>query len=145
MGKGASLSERDPQVFFTGKRFGYRHPNTGETLIEPRYAAAMPFSEGLAAVRVKVGDDNKWGFIDASGAMVIEPRFAGATFFSEGLAAVMLSSFFDGKQVYIDRSGDVVIDREFDVCYPFEPTGTTTVVEDEEGRTIDRTGQFVGP
>lgn len=35
--------------------------------VNPQFAGASDFSEGLAAVRVGGGDDGKWGFIDKLG------------------------------------------------------------------------------
>jgi hypothetical protein len=93
---------------------------TGKLVIEPRYANALDFSEGLGPVRVgaKCGyidregrekiplkfDDarrfregraavkmgDKWGFIDKEGAWVVEPTYAFTSDFSEGLAAVAI-------------------------------------------------------
>jgi len=95
---------------------------TGKLVVEARYAAALDFSGGLAAVRVgaKCGyidregkekiplkfDDakrfreqraavkvgEKWGFIDTEGTWVVEPIYLQASSFSEGLAAVQLAA-----------------------------------------------------
>lgn len=52
--------------------------------IAPQYEDAMPFSEGLAAVK----KDGKWGYIDESGAVVIPFQFDRAYGFNEGYAIV---------------------------------------------------------
>src|SRR5204863_7789187 len=76
---------------------------TGKVVIEPRYAEARVYSEGLAAV--KVGD--KWGFIDTAGRMVIEPQFDFAAPFFDGLALVHVGTE-DAKTGYVDKTGNYV-------------------------------------
>lgn len=66
-------------------RWGYVDAE-GTTRIEPQFAEAKPFSDGLAAVRV----GEKWGYIDKSGELVIEPQFKLAWSFSNGVAVVTL-------------------------------------------------------
>jgi hypothetical protein len=130
-----------------GGKFGYVN-TAGAVAIEARFDDAMPFSEGLAAVRVGDPDEGKWGYIDTSGRFVIEPRFAGASFFSEGLAAVTVDDFFDGKQGYIDRRGEIVIEPRFIMAWPFVD-GVALVLLDEgpysRERYINRRGELVKP
>ena len=59
----------------------------GNWVIEPQFASALSFSEGLAGAQSTEGDQ-LWGYIDKTGAWVIEPAFEGVADFSEGLAAV---------------------------------------------------------
>jgi len=73
----------------------------GHFKIAPTFDDALPFSEGLAAV--KVGE--KWGFVDIAGHQVIEPRFEGAYYFYEGVAIAEIG----GGKVLIDRKGKVLI------------------------------------
>ena len=57
----------------------------GEFIIEPQFAEARSFANGLAAVRV--GD--LWGYVEVSGKVVIEPTFVGASdFASNGVVFV---------------------------------------------------------
>jgi hypothetical protein len=56
----------------------------GNFAIEPQFGLALPFSEGLAAVRVK----NGFGYIDSTGKFVIPPQFEQAGPFVDDLAAV---------------------------------------------------------
>lgn len=65
-------------------RLGFGDLETGKFIIPPRYEAARPFSDNLAAVML----DGKWGFIDNNGRMVIPARFAAAHSFYGGHAAV---------------------------------------------------------
>ena len=128
-----------------GGKFGYVN-SAGSIAIEARFDDAMPFSEGLAAVRLGDPDDGKWGYIDTAGRFVIEPRFAGASFFSEGLAAVTVDDFFDGKQGYIDRQGKIVIEPRFTLAWPFVD-GLAVVGlaygPDANCRCVNRKGEFV--
>jgi len=83
----------------------------GTIVIEPMYAYADHFSEGLAAVQI----DGKWGYIDSAGNIIIEPQFDNAGTFSEGLASVKL----EDKWGYIDRNGNVVIEPQFEEAGDF--------------------------
>jgi len=145
--------ETQPQaalrVAKVGDKYGYIN-QAGSMVIEARFDDAMPFSEGLAAVRVGDPDEGEWGYIDTAGRFVIEPRFAGASFFSEGLAAVTVDDFFKGKQGYINRQGEMVIQPQFDAAWPFrngvgrvwlgEAEGTLNVLD---SRFVNREGEFV--
>ena len=81
-----------------------------QVVIPFRFAAAEPFSEGLAAVAVYTGTSQgrdapaKWGYIDHRGAIVIKPQYDEAHPFRGGLAQVGI----DFKLGYIDRSGRYV-------------------------------------
>ncbi len=132
-----------------GGKYGYVD-RSGAVAVEPRFDDVMPFSEGLAAVRVGGPDEGKWGYIDASGGFVIEPRFAGASFFSEGLAAVTVDDFFDGNQGYINRQGAIVVEPRFEVAWPFVNgvavvSFTTMSASIMEALHINAKGQLVAP
>jgi hypothetical protein len=82
---------------------------SGTVVIEPRFAKANDFSEGLAAAW---GSVPEWtfplaGFIDASGKWVIKPQFSKAGSFHEGYATVQLMDNL-GTWVLVSRSGAVV-------------------------------------
>ncbi|RAJ80201.1 WG repeat protein [Chitinophaga dinghuensis] len=81
-------------------KYGYMNER-GETVIAARFAAAQPFSEGLAAVR----EEGLYGYIDESGRPVIASKFDYALPFSEGLAFAYIGDI--GQ--YIDRSGNTII------------------------------------
>ena len=75
-------------------------------IIKPQFKSGFAFSDGLARVRV----DEKFGFIDRTGALAIKPQFANARDFSDGLAAVT-DAMISGARVrtcYIDMSGSIV-------------------------------------
>jgi hypothetical protein len=90
-------------------KWGYMD-GTGKVAIEPQYACAWDFSDGLAAVQV----GQRRGFVDAGGKMVIKPSYPMTWGFSDGLAAVFVGGVMFGKAMdlrnsgkwgYIDRTG----------------------------------------
>jgi WG containing repeat len=88
--------ERDDLYGFSDK--------SGKPLIPPKYGAAKPFSEGLAAVY----ENGNWGFIDSTGKTKIEPDFWDADDFSDGLAAIR-----KGGWGYIDQTGTIVVQPRY--------------------------------
>jgi len=102
----------------TTNKWGYIDA-TGQWAIEPQYADAKTFSEGLAAVSLK-GD--KYGFIDKSGKMVIpDTNFVGwvpdEISFHEGLCAIHRNGDSVG---YIDKTGKTVIPFRYSFAAPFK-------------------------
>jgi hypothetical protein len=93
-----------PQPIRVGDEFGYIDTG-GEVVIEPQFSLALPFDDGLAAVKPKEGD--LYGFIDTTGELVIQPQFCYAGDFSEGLALVRTESD-DPWGYYIDTTGKIV-------------------------------------
>jgi hypothetical protein len=88
-----------------GSEFGYLNAR-GEFAIAPQFSLALPFSEGLAAVRGKHG----FGYIDHRGKFVIASQFDYAYAFSEGLAEVVDTNHLMG---FVDRAGNWVIKPQF--------------------------------
>jgi hypothetical protein len=58
--------------------------NRGKIVIAPRFEAALPYSEGLAAIK----REGRWGYIDRNGAEVIPVRYRTAQSFRNGVAIV---------------------------------------------------------
>ena len=83
---GADGSDRLYPVARGGK-WGYID-RSGVVVIEPRYAAALSYSSGLAPVRVAQGRDAKWGYIDRTGEVVMEPKYEAAEGLRTGVAEV---------------------------------------------------------
>lgn len=100
-----------------------------------RFAAAEPFSEGLAAVSV---DGKSYGYINRTGQFVIEPQFAYAEPFREGLAAVQIGEQFG----YIDASGQVVIAAQYEFAKPFSE-GLAVITLDRKTGYISHQGKVV--
>ena len=77
----------------------------GVVVIQPRFKAVQPFSEGLAAVKFL----DLWGYIDRLGRVAIAPRFLAAKSFSAGSAAVSLDGEHWGL---IDRDGQWIAEPD---------------------------------
>lgn len=138
------------------EKYGYLD-RAGEFIIEPRFNAAAPFSEGLARVTVVEGGEEKLAFIDHGGRFAIPPRFntdfdflRNSTNFSEGLASLsegLRPAVIEAaKFVYVDKSGEIVLPTDFFYAGPFHEG--RAVVYDAEGNKwgfIDRSGEAVIP
>jgi len=118
----------------------------GRWMIQPRFDAARPFSEGLAAVKL----DGKWGFIDDGGKMVIAPGFtevdpAGLPNedyrggFHGGRAAVATAPQQWG---FIDTAGTWMTKTRYKQVQSFRGKLAEVVTDDGAGY-INRAGQVV--
>ncbi len=124
---------------------------SGAMVIEPQFAWAGAFSEGLAPVATQVG--GKWGYIDTKGDWVIEPQFDAVFPFSEGLATVVLLENYDGMSDfetngYIDRTGTVVIPLQYSEASKFSGGIARVVFRDAQSGApnyIDKTGKLIWP
>jgi len=130
-------------------------------VIEPQFAAAREFSQGLAAVAQEGPGEKKqelkWGYIDKSGKIVIPCEFRDADRFSEGLAAVLpeldvrdaggasagLLSEAAGKSWgYVNKEGMVPIKPRYDYAWPFSE-GLGRVLVGEKQGYVDTSGRMV--
>jgi len=100
---------------------GYIERRARIEMIAPRFEQAMPFSEGLAAVRL----DGLVGYIDRSGTVVIAPQFDLAGEFYQGLAEIVVGD----KAGIVNRRGEIVVPPMFARAIPF----TRDVVLASEG------------
>lgn len=108
----------------------------GKVVISPQFSMAFPFSEGLAAVDVKLPNGIKTGFIDRTGKFVINPRFDFAIHFLEGIATVEIG----GKWGNINKNGEFIIEPKYNSGENFK-NGVVVydkVAYDREGRVIWR-------
>jgi len=142
----------------------------GQFKIKLAFDDALPFSEGMAAVKIGV----KWGFVDTEGKLVIDAKFENAYYFTEGVAIaelqtlgqvlidksgkVLASDFIsmwsisegrvpierNDKKGYLDLQGRVIIPVVYDGVREFTE-GLAAVEKDEKWGYIDRAGQFVIP
>jgi hypothetical protein len=80
-------------------KFGFID-SSGNYVIQPLFEDAMPFSEGLAAVRL----NGRWGYINTRGEMRILNHYP---FLAEGFMGglALVSNPVDGSQMYINREG----------------------------------------
>jgi hypothetical protein len=115
----------------------------GDTLLRPIYSNIGRFSEGFAAVQVRLTDDGVVSaFIDSTGKFVFGRMFGFVYPFSEGLAAVEV----DKKWGYIDTAGRFVIKPQFEFAETFmngRAVVTMRVGKKLRSGMIDRTGTIV--
>jgi len=91
----------------------------GKLVIPARYEAALPFSEGLAAVR----REGRWGYIDRSGKEVIPCVYRTAESFHDGIAIVN-TGLPDHPVGVVDTRGAWVIQPAFrSLATSNEPNG----------------------
>ncbi len=114
----------------------------GKPVIAPAWQKAMPFSEGLAAVK----RDNVWGYIGEDGKEVIAPQFAAANEFHDGHAVVeKRAGAFAG---WIDTTGALVLDAEkLDVVRgdDFAEGVALAVARSRLSGFVDTSGKWVVP
>ena len=114
-------------------RWGYTD-KSGNVIIPYQFDEALPFTEGLAAVKVA----KRWGFIDGKGSFVINPSFDGALPFSEGVSGVKSGN----RWGFIDHKGNMVIPLQFDHVDSFAE-GYAMVKLGERIGYIDLTGKYI--
>ncbi|HET8667395.1 MAG TPA: WG repeat-containing protein [Terriglobales bacterium] len=103
----------------------------GNVVIEPQFADAGNFGNGLAPIR----KSDKYGYIEHSGKVAIAPQFDEAGAFSEELARVRVGAKFG----FIDKHGAWVINPSFDEAGDFRH-GLARVKSSGEWYFIDRGG-----
>ncbi|MBK7704556.1 MAG: WG repeat-containing protein [Acidobacteria bacterium] len=119
------MSRPHPVPFRKGDKFGF---STWEkqTVVEPRYDLARPFTFNRALVGIGTYDgkgefQGKFGFVDPQGREVIAPEYDDAESFSEKLAKVgrFTASTSDRRYGYIDQSGNIVVPFTFEAAHGF--------------------------
>ncbi len=119
-------------------KYGYCASSSSSTLVIPAvYDAAQHFTpENLAAVKI----NDRWGYIDRTGAFAIPAQFDQASFFSDGVAPVKSG----GKYKFIDRTGKTAIRARYDDADPFSDGLAAVGINGKYGY-INRTGRVVIP
>lgn len=136
------LGSETPELFPIpqGGKWGYIN-RKGEVVIQPQFAQARFFSEGLAVACI---ERERCGYIDETGKFAINPQFQAAFRFSEGLAAVKV----EDKIGYIDKTGKFVINPQFsseinsDAFSTFSEGLALVKISDKFG-FIDKAGKIV--
>jgi len=101
------------------------------------YQGAMPFSEGMAGV--KIGD--KWGFVNKKLDLVIPSKFDDVCSFSEGLARVSVDGNWWG---FVNKKGKLVIPAVYKDAMSFK-NGLAVVQKDGSCGMINQKGEVVVP
>ena len=123
--------------------FGFIN-KSGDVIIEPKYAWAADFSEGLAVVKMPYDDKefgDMHGYIDSTGRMVVSPVFDAAGNFMQGWARVKQGS---GGFIYIDKTGRMPIASKFFECYNVQ-SFPIPVRENRKSKAgyVNRKGEYV--
>jgi hypothetical protein len=146
-GAPAAPPKQDSNLFpvkIKGK-YGYIDKE-GKVIIQPAFAMAQMFTEGVGLVR----DLNKggWGFIDKTGNYVIKPEYGQASPFADGMAIVSVG----GKIGAIDHNGKIYVKAEYETVTDFSSglAGAVTKkiaggYEVMDGGYINKLGNFVIP
>jgi len=131
--------------------FGFISIATRERVIEPQFAWAGLYSEGLAFVRGVEGREYQTGYIDSVGNLVIPlPAISEGASFSEGLAFVRGVEGREDLTGYIDLTGTLVIPIPETIRFGHGFSEGLAFVRGVEGREdltgyIDLTGELVIP
>ncbi len=137
------LSEGLAPAQFNDGRWGFIDP-TGQVVIMPQFSNAHAFSEGLALVETKQGDDYIYGYVDKSGTFIIAAKFSPAGDFSEGLADVCVGKGEKFSCGFVDKSGNFVINPSFHSVKSFyQGLAAAQLVDGGRWGYIDKSGKFV--
>lgn len=154
-------NQKAAQLFLVTRngKMGYID-RTGTMIISAQFDAAEEFSEGLAAVAMKIGErsvrgedqptvDLQWGFVNQTGKIVIPAQFARVGRFSEGLAWVEVgdkhgrANYGMDKHGYVDKAGNIVIAPK--LSFIFDPHGVDDGRADfKEGLAVIKLGNKQG-
>jgi len=115
--------------------WGYLNPKTAAYLgAGCVWESALPFSEGKAGV----SQNDKYGYIDETGAVVIDLQYTKVNPFSEGLAGVRVQK----RWGFIDATGKVIIQPGYSGLKTFQG-GLCAVEKNEVWGLINTTGEVV--
>jgi hypothetical protein len=108
--------------------------DTGKLILDFQYDEALPFADGMAAIRIGV----QWGYIDDTGRLAIAPQFETPYSFSQGLVQLV-----SGAAVgFMDKSGRTVIETQFATANGFHEGLAAVSLNDGSGY-IDVSGKVV--
>ena len=114
-------------------KYYYSYVNIdGKAVIEGPFTEALPFSEGLAGVKI----NGLWGYIDSTGKTVVEPEFEEAGQFCEGFTKVKL----DGLWGYIDKQGEIVVEPQYYEASDFSENRAYVYKSEYQSKIIDTSG-----
>lgn len=126
-----SLAQCDLVPFERNGSWGYMS-DRGE-MIAPRYERAMPFCEGLAAVRL----GGKWGYIDCRAVALSSFKFDDAWSFAGGRALIRRGD----KYGFLGPDGRMAIPARFDFARNFSESLAVAAVDGAYG-FIDLRGRW---
>jgi len=102
-------------------KFGYVNTATQVLAIEPQFAEAYEFADGIASVALHpCGDTCYYSYIDKGGKVLFEKTFANAGDFDKG-KAIVATSYCDGEPCnygIINRRGEFVVNPVYQEIQP---------------------------
>ena len=101
------------------------------------YQRAMPFSEGMAGVKI----GGKWGFVNKNLDLVIPSKYDDVNSFSEGLARVSEDGNWWG---FVNKEGKLVIPAVYEHAQSFK-NGLVAVQKNGSWGMINQKGEVVVP
>ncbi len=117
-----------------GMAFGFRD-SMGNYIIQPRFDAALDFSEGLAAIML----GTKWGFTSPMDDFTIFPVYDEAYSFNESLAFVRSEK----KKGFINKKGKMMINlSSYDEVSPFIYEDMIAVRKNGKMGFVDKKGKL---
>ncbi|RYD73591.1 MAG: WG repeat-containing protein [Sphingobacteriales bacterium] len=118
-----------------GLAFGFRD-SLGKYVIEPRFDAAMDFSEGMAAIML----GTKWGFTNLNNDYVVVPNYDEAFSFHDGVAYVRAGN----KKGYINKKGKMVMNlSSYEEVSPFMYDEMVGVIKNGKAGFVNKKGKLV--
>jgi hypothetical protein len=113
----------------------------------------LPYTDQSGKLRLR--PQEKWGFIDTSGAVVINAQFDAVGNFSEGLVAVAFDTdktrhdcvdcSLDQHWGFIDKTGKMVVQPQYSAVSSFSEGLAAVMNEEGKWGYIDTNGQLVIP
>lgn len=107
----------------------------GTVITDNNYNEIRPYSEGLAAVKLR----DQYGYIDKEGKLVIPAVYARVSSFVEGRAAVQRN----GDCGYIDRNGIIVVDLAYSKCLEFDSGRAVVYRGYQKAGLLSNTGEHI--
>ena len=105
----ANPEENSWKIIHVNEKYGFEGTD-GLLKITYRYDSLLPFTEGLAAFRLR----GKWGFINRFEQIIIQPNFSVIFSFSNGVAVVEQNN----KYGVINTQGKFVLKPQYDSIEP---------------------------
>ena len=107
------------------------------------YTKAYDFSEGYAVV----GNDDKYGLIDKSGAVVLEIKYGSLSNVVNGL--MYFTTTESAKVGYINIKGQIIIPQEYDqisnvqLSYPLTDDGYIVIRQNGKYGVLNSKGHYI--
>lgn len=108
---------------------------SGQFVTNKAFRKIEPFSEGLAAVKLK----NGYGYINTRGRLVVPNIYSRVSPFSEGRAAVQK----EGLCGYINYAGEEIVMLEYSKCLDFQDGKAVVYKGYKKGGLIDMEGNKI--